>query len=234
MDIANKKQILTLLGGILIALLFYPVVCYLGFYYFNDTVLTIALHYLVWCLSVLVLYVYALKVEKSTFLIWPEQQDGALFFILSIVALFILQLPGRLLSEIPKNLGWHELWDQHFSKHFWHVISGWYHINVVVWWVCIISWSIATELMFRGYLMPRLSLLFKNKAAAVICTSIIYAVGPFGRRSLSAMIVDFFSGIFFGIHYQKYRNIKILIATRILIDVSFYYAMRGVFMRMNF
>lgn len=192
------------------------------------------LHYLVFCLSAIVLYFYSLKVEKSPFLIWPEQQAGWLYFILSVIALFILQSPGSYLSEMPHKLGWHELWNQHYGKNFGHLVSAWYHLNIIVFLLCIISWSIVSELIFRGYLIPRLSFLFKSKIAAVICTSMIYAFFPFRGRSLKWLISDFFSGIFFGIHYQKYQNLKILIVTRILIDLLFACLMRQALGKMNF
>ncbi|WP_367119187.1 CPBP family glutamic-type intramembrane protease [uncultured Mucilaginibacter sp.] len=155
-------------------------------------------------------------------------------FILSIIALFILQLPGNDLSEIPKKLQWQELWSQPFSKHFAHLVLAWYHLNIIVFLLCVTSWSIAAELMFRGYLMPRMNIIFKSKIAAITCSSMIYALFPFRGNSLKWLIKDFFSGIFFGIHYQKYHNIKILIVTRILIDVIFACLMRQSLGRMNF
>lgn len=228
MTAANiKRDSLTVIGGVLIALVFYPLGTRVAFYYQNDTLATMFCHYLFIGLEVFVLYIYSLKVEHARPLTWSEKQYKPLFYALSIVILFLLQLPGNIIAKIPKLLGWHEIWNIHHVNAAVRLMIRWYQLNPIILVLCTIIWSSSVELIFRGYLLPRLSILLKNKIAAIIISSLLFAVFPFGQ-SLKWLISDFFSGVFFAIHYQKFNNIKVLIASRILIDLTTLYFLIGV------
>jgi membrane protease YdiL (CAAX protease family) len=226
----NKRSILILIGGILIALFFYQVVVHFVFHYQKDTLTTMACHDLFIWLEVLILYLYSSKVEISNFLLWPEKKYKILFYVLSIVALFLLQLPGNFVAKIPSWFGWHVIWNIHYSKHAINLMISWYHLNLAILLFSTITWSICNELIFRGYLLPRLSNLLKNKVAAIIISSLLFALFPYGGSTLKWLISDFFSGIFFAIHYQKYRNIKVLIISRVLIDITTMLLVRKTFL----
>jgi membrane protease YdiL (CAAX protease family) len=214
----NKRSILIQIGGILIALFFYQVVVHFVFYYQKDTLTTMFCHDLFMWLEVLVLYLYSSKVEISSFLLWQEKNYKVLFYVLSVVVLFLSQIPRNFIALIPGWLGLHGTWNIHYSEHAFNLIISWYHLNLAILVFSTLTWSICCELIFRGYLLPRLSNLLKNKVAAIIISSLLFAAFPYGNRTLRLLISDFFSGIFFAVHYQKYRNIKILIVSRVLID----------------
>ena len=232
MDITNRKQILILIGGILIALLFYPVVTHCLFYYSRSTLTTDELHYPIIILEAIALYFYSLKVERQDFLTWPEKQGKALFYVLAVVILYILDFAGGFISNIPQKLGWQEWWLKPLSKHYIHLEIAWYNLNPAILIICYVSWSICIELIFRGYLLPRLAIVFKNNVAAVVLSSLLFALFPFFYFTYHWMICDFISGIVFSIFYLKYRNIKIVIVARVLVDLTTLYFFWMVFSRM--
>jgi membrane protease YdiL (CAAX protease family) len=232
LEFASKKQILILLGGILIALLFYPVVTHLLFYYQKSTLTTRSLQYTIIVLEVVCLYYYSLKAEGQSFLMWEEKQYKLLFYVLGVLALLALQLPGNFLSRIPKLMSWYEWRDKPWSMHYLRYMYSWYQLNLAIIIACTVAWSVCVVLIFRGYLLPRLAILFRNNIAAIILSSLLYALFPFFGFSYKWLIMDFFSSLFFSICYLKYRNIKILIIVRVLLDLTTLYALRSTAMWM--
>ena len=79
--------------------------------------------------------------------------------------------------------------------------------------------GVTEELIFRGYVLTRLSLLFKNKYIPIFISAIAFASLHYSYRSLREYILTFLIGILFGAYYQKYRNIKVLIAVHFMIDI---------------
>ena len=227
METSRRKQILILLGGILIALLFYPVVTDCLYYHRQSTLTTRSLTYLIIVLEVTTLFLYSLKVENQNLLMWKEKQYGPLFYVLAVLALFALQLPGNLLSKIPKLMGWHEWRDKPFTMHYLRYLYSWYQLNLVIIIACAVAWSVSVELIFRGYLLPHLAILFKNNVAAIIISSLLFALFPFFGFSYHWLIIDFFSSVFFSIFYLKYRNIKVLILVRVLLGLMALYGLRA-------
>ena len=67
------------------------------------------------------------------------------------------------------------------------------------------------ELLFRGYLLPRLALLFNNSLVAVIVSSVLFGLMHFGYGTVINMVGPFIIGLVFAIYYWKFRNIKVLI-----------------------
>jgi membrane protease YdiL (CAAX protease family) len=78
--------------------------------------------------------------------------------------------------------------------------------------------SIAEELIFRGYLMSRLQLYFKNTWAPVVISGVIFGLDHAAYGTLSNVLGPLFIGLLFGWRYQKYRNLKILIICHFAID----------------
>lgn len=79
--------------------------------------------------------------------------------------------------------------------------------------------GVTEELIFRGYVLTRLSLVFKNKYISLIVSAIAFASLHYSYRSLREYIFTFLIGILFGFYYQKYRNIKVLIVVHFMIDI---------------
>jgi membrane protease YdiL (CAAX protease family) len=218
MDTINSKQNNTLLiGGIFIAFLFYPVLghqIFLGFKITETTFLYSRLFFWLW---VFILYFYAHKVEHSDFLLWKDKPYKFSYYVASVIILYLLCIACGIVSVIPKVLGWHE------HNELIIAIKSLLSKNMPLLIFSAITAGITEELIFRGYLVPRLELLFKNKFMPVIISAFMFAVMHYKYRSMSELIFTFAFGILFATHYQKYRNIKILMITHAAVDlISFF------------
>jgi len=217
MDTINSKQNNTLLiGGIFIAALFYPVVWYLVFlgegYSFNVILIS---RLFIW-LEVIILFFYAQRIEKSSFLLWQEKSYGFWFYPAAFGALYLLRIGVGIVAIIPKLFGWQD--NQQITVQFLTILSKSMPLMVF----SAITAGVTEELIFRGYLVPRLELLFKNKYMPVIVSALLFSFNHYRYLSLYEIIFTFLFGVVFAIHYQWYRNIKVLIVTHILIDfISF-------------
>jgi membrane protease YdiL (CAAX protease family) len=161
----------------------------------------------------LLIYVYVWKVEKQNFLLWSEKRSSALFYIVSIIAIMtgIVLLAG-VLHKIESYYGWN-------NSDKLKVMLRLLWKNKVLLLFTTLSAGIIEELLFRGYLMPRLQLLLKRAWLTIIISSLIFGLSHYSYGSLSQMINPLFIGLIFAWHYQKYRNIKVLMICHFLIDL---------------
>ncbi len=214
MPTINLKHSNTLLiTGIAIAILFYPVVgglLYWGRPYSVANIFTSRL--LIW-LEVLLLYFYARKVERNNLLLWSEVDYGFWFYPASVLVLYLLAIANGVISSIPRFFGWHDNYKVVNS------MMGLITKNTALMIFGGITAGVTEELIFRAYLVPRLTLLFKNRYLPVIISSLMFAAIHYRYYNLKEVIFAFLIGVIFAIHYQMYRNIKVLMLTHAIIDL---------------
>jgi hypothetical protein len=63
---------------------------------------------LVFWSEILLLWLYARKVEKQNLLIWDEKSSDLNFIVTSVMALYALNIGAQIVSAIPNVLGYHE------------------------------------------------------------------------------------------------------------------------------
>jgi hypothetical protein len=73
--------------------------------------------------------------------------------------------------------------------------------------------------VFRGYLQPRLQVLFGKPWIAIVVSSLVFGLGHFGFGDFNGMFFPFLTGIAFAMYYYRYRNIAVLITCHFLIDL---------------
>ena len=164
---------------------------------------------LFWTL-LLIVYFYCVKIENQSLLLWREQNYGVMFYLISVVLLLISVLAGGILINqlvIVLKLNHHS-----------SALTKLTQLSIALKLFAIVTAAIVEELIFRGYLIPRLQLYFKNSAVTVIISAIIFGVAHLSYGTLSNVLVPIFVGLVFGYHYQKYRNLKVLIICHALID----------------
>jgi uncharacterized protein len=160
----------------------------------------------------LIIYIYVRKVEKQKFLLWFERRSSFLFYLISMAAILAaIVLIAGILHKIESYYGWDNsdklkamlalLWKNKLLLLFTTLTAG-----------------IMEELLFRGYLMPRLQLLLKNAWLTIIISSLLFGLAHYTYGSLGQIINPLFIGLIFAWHYQKYRNIKVLMICHFLID----------------
>ena len=79
--------------------------------------------------------------------------------------------------------------------------------------------GVAEELVFRGYVLTRLQVLFKNSYLPVIISSVIFGLIHFGYGTIQNILVPMFIGAVFAVYYNRYKNILIVIIAHFLYDL---------------
>jgi hypothetical protein len=161
---------------------------------------------------VVVLFFYTSKIEHQPFLLWKEENNAISFFLLSVFLLYLSSIGAAIVSAIPVLLGEHE--NNVIVKKIIAVITG--H-QAMIFFIALTA-GVTEELIFRGYLLTRLSQWFKNNVAATIVSSLLFAALHYKYGSLRELIFTFLIGMIFSIYYIRYRNIKAIIVTHFLID----------------
>lgn len=163
--------------------------------------------------TVLFLFIFAAKVEHQPMLLWKEQNNEIGFFLLSVVALYLLFLAAAFVSAIPMLLGYRENTD--VMNKIAALFKG--HQTVMIF--TAFTAGVTEELIFRGYLLTRLFRYFKEPYLPVIISSLFFSALHYKYHSLREFVASFLIGAIFSVYYIKYRNIKALIVTHFLIDV---------------
>jgi len=78
--------------------------------------------------------------------------------------------------------------------------------------------GITEELFFRGYVMSRLSLFFQNRHVQVLISAALFCSIHISYHYWGETIFTFLLGLIFGYHYQRFRNIKVLMVVHFIVD----------------
>lgn len=211
----TKKSVL--IGGILFLLLILFTVA-ASFQLLEHTnfskQLTFSISRLAIWVCLLLLYMYSIKIERQPFLLWPEEKYSLKFFIKSVVklmfSLFLTMLVVYFIFKIA---------DSNIDSKKMNEIMKLFKNNIFLILFTSITAGVTEELIFRGYLIPRLEILLKNTPAAILLSSILFGLIHYSYGTLIQIIGPVFIGIIFALHYQKYKNIKILIMCHFLWDL---------------
>ena len=162
----------------------------------------------------LILFVFVSKIEHQKLLLWRPKKTSAKFYIISffllIVSIFIAVI---ILKKIESMYGLTE--NSERLKTLLHIFRN----NTPLFIFTVFTAAVIEELLFRGYLIPRLEIFFKNVYLPVIISSILFGLVHIGFHNTSQMINTGFIGLITAIHFAKYRNIYILIIVHFAIDI---------------
>lgn len=211
-NLSRKKNIIIVLG-VIIAIVFPFALSFLIKYSSLNAADRMFYSRFIFWAEVLLLMLYANKVEQRKLLIWEDRKADAGFFIVSVIALYFLSWVCSIIGLIPRAFGYHE--SNALMKKVIMLLAGRQWLII---FTCFTA-GVTEELIFRGYIMTRLSLVFKNDYVAIILSAFFFGALHYGYKSLHEVIFAFLIGIMFGIYYQKYRNIKVLIAAHFAIDI---------------
>src|SRR5206468_613223 len=150
-------------------------------------------------ITVALLFAYTYLFANEPFLPWQEQPYSVKFYLQSVIILYLLVLVAGFIAAIPVLLGWHD-----DNQQLLKVVSLMNHNK----WLMVfgsLTAGITEELLFRGFMLPRLQLLLRSKAGAVVISSLLFAALHYQYHSLREIIGPFLIGVIFAVHYQKYR-----------------------------
>ena len=168
------------------------------------------------------IFLYVSKIEKQKFLMWKEKSYPFWYYVKSVLKLFlVLFLVSLVISIILKLAGVN---NTSIKK---DDILRALHQNKILIVLIPLRAGITEELIFRGYLLPRLTVFTKKIWVSICISSAIFGILHISYGTLGQVIVPLCMGILFALHYYKYRNLKIVIAGHFLWDfVSLYFNVR--------
>ena len=159
------------------------------------------------------LFIYVKQVEKQPLLLWEEKKYSVAYYIFSVIATLLVVIAVLILFAII----WTLLGLKKDSDSLKMILELFRHNHFLVLLTCVTA-GITEELVFRGYIMPRLQLLFNKTYLSIVISSVIFGLIHFGYGTALNVIGPFIIGLVFAVHYYKFRNIKILMICHFLWD----------------
>ncbi|HVU54487.1 MAG TPA: CPBP family intramembrane glutamic endopeptidase [Puia sp.] len=211
----------TILGGVLLALLILAILI-LGLDNFllkpiaaGQPAIAYFIERSFYWLFVLVLWAYATRVEKQPLLIWEEERYSVGTQISHLMALFfIIMISVNFINFFVSPLTHDE------SSKVLDRIVDFLRAHKFLLSYTALTAGVTEELIFRGYLQPRLEVLLKNPYWAIFISSLIFGLAHFGYGTVKNVLDPFLIGLALAIYYQRYRNIKVAILFHFLWDMA--------------
>lgn len=222
-SLSNKfENLYPLIGVLLILSLLFFISVNPTFYNFigftkSDSTAFIFSRTLYW-VSIILLWLYARKIEKQNLLIWEERKYGFGHYLLSFISLFCAILIGVLLIKTILNLIGHN----DSNTKLVQIINLFRDNHPLILFTAITA-GVTEELIFRGYIQPRLEIILKGKYIAIIISSLLFGLLHFKYGTVINVLGPFVIGVIFSYYYWRYRNIKVLILFHILWDIMSIY-----------
>lgn len=186
---------------------------YAGIERISDESSLIISRLLFW-LGLLILYAYLRNIEHQKLLLWQPLKISLTFYLLSF---FLMILCIFAVAIILKKIETFYGASDNSAK--LKILLQIFRNNTPLFIFTVFTAAVIEELFFRGYLIPRLQLFFKNAYLPIIISSTLFGLAHFGYNNIPQMINTGFIGLIMAIHFSKYRNIYILMAVHFAIDI---------------
>lgn len=212
-QLARQRYYALVILGILLPLLLWP---FLASYFlssgqrFEDRF--VVSRFIIWAEFGLI-FLYARYAEIQPFFLWEEEQYSAGFYFTSVIGLFIMVFIAAIISAIPHYLGFRENNDVALQL---KKLLGQHPMLLVF---TAFTAGVTEETIFRAYMVPRLSLLFKNPNWPVVISALLFSSIHLSYKNVGEMIFTFTFGLICAWYYKRYRNIRALVLVHILWDV---------------
>lgn len=163
--------------------------------------------------ALLFLYLFVHKLQKQSFLLWAEVKYSPYKTLKSVVLTLLVFLGalivvGLIISPFNTNITSGKL------NTIIHLLKSNFSLLL---FTCLTA-GITEELLFRGFLLTRLELVFKNYKYAIVLSSVLFGLLHISYGTIVQVLGPIVLGLVLAIHYYKYRNIKILITCHFLWD----------------
>jgi uncharacterized protein len=161
------------------------------------------------------LYWYTRKVERQPLLLWQEKKYSFIFYLVSVIALLFVLFIGMFIIQAILLLSGLITKSARLSE-----ITNILRTNSPLLIFTCLTAGFTEELIFRGYLLPRLEIVFKSPWLAIIISSLLFGLMHFKYGTVINIAGPIFIGLVFACYYRKYRNIKLLILFHFLWDLG--------------
>jgi len=148
-------------------------------------------------------------------LLWQETKRKWYFYPLSVIAVF----SGAVVVAISIPVIFNFLGLPIKQDSMESAVNFYCADKLLLVFACLTA-GVVEEFIFRGYLMPRLEIIFKHGWLVVILSSLLFGIAHISSLSLVGVIVPVLIGCVFSFHYYKYRNLLVLIIAHFLIDFA--------------
>jgi membrane protease YdiL (CAAX protease family) len=199
--------VLSATGGALILHLFPARPRTAGYYFIGRS--------LYWLLLLLV-WLYAVKVERQPLLIWKDQRFGFGRYVRDIVLIALAILAGVFVAGLVVMLFLHK---RESSVPLTEMLVV-FRLNPLLMVFTVLTAGVTEELIFRGYLLSRLEWLLKNRYAAILISSILFGLAHYRYGTVKNVVGAFVIGLVLALYYDKYRNIKVTMIFHFLWDLA--------------
>jgi hypothetical protein len=170
-------------------------------------------------LLLLGMWLYASGVERQKFLIWPEINYSFWVFILSLFVIMAAIVSSLTSAFLLIKLFLHNDESSRLIKELVVVFKA----SPLVLFYTALTAGVTEELLFRGYLLPRLNILFKSPFLAIAISTLIFAAAHIGYGTVINVIGPLIIGLALAFYYYRYRNIKVVITFHFLWDLTILY-----------
>ncbi|HVX25559.1 MAG TPA: type II CAAX endopeptidase family protein [Parafilimonas sp.] len=168
---------------------------------------------LFWVVTLL-MYLYAVKIEKQPLLVYVSERKTIWFYVLSVwllpVAAFIAAIIAGILVKLTGLYNG-------ISDRYSLLVKTFYH-NQWLFIFSIITAGVIEEILFRGYLLTRLQMLFKNDYMPVIISSVLFGLVHIGYGTVQNVVGPMCIGVVFALYYIRYKRIVPLIISHAVYD----------------
>ena len=165
---------------------------------------------------VLVMAQYAIKIEMQPLLIWEERKYRLSMYFSSILVLTAVIMVSLAIG----NLIISKLTGKWESSEVLKGMADVFRSNKALLVYTALTAGVTEELIFRGYLQPRLEMLLNNPLLAILLSSLIFGLAHYRYGTIQNVLDPFIIGLVLGTYYWKYRNIKVTILFHFLWDLA--------------
>jgi uncharacterized protein len=159
---------------------------------------------------------YVARVEKQPLLLWREREQGVLHYIAAPIVLAIVIIIAEAILYALVYVVTHKTEHSEVLKRLVLYLRA----HPFLLFYTVITAGVTEELLFRGYLLPRLELLIRNRQAAIFLSSLLFGLGHWGFGTFINIAGAMVIGWILALYYDRWRNIKVMILFHILWDTA--------------
>ncbi|WP_312300577.1 type II CAAX endopeptidase family protein [Chryseobacterium sp.] len=158
-------------------------------------------------------FLYNLFIEKEPFLLKKEKQYSIVFYIKSVISLYLICVVGGTFLNILLQFLIHE----QTSHKLVQLTSLFKNDYFLIIFTCFTA-GVVEELLMRGYIQPRIEKIYNSPVLGIIVSAMLFGILHSTYGTVGQVVIPFFIGTVFAVFYKLYSNIRILIICHFMID----------------
>ncbi len=165
-------------------------------------------------LFLLMVFLYTRKVEHQPFVGWQNPKYPVYFHLAGVFAILVVLFVGNIIiGLIALKFG---LLTK--SSRLDEVLTILRKYPPLIIFTSLTA-GVVEELIFRGYMMPRLQKLLRSNVLAIVISSLLFGLAHLGYGTVVQVIGPIFIGAVFAVYYSRYRDLHTIIICHFLWDM---------------